>query len=83
MPYCLPPLNQTYVEHSGNDTILMWRKNDGETGWVSTVRGNVQHKDAFRRHTSAVRRFMWLQRAWRIGKHFEWSRVRIQRAFYV
>lgn len=81
MPYCLPPLNQTYVERSGNDTILMWRKNDGETGWISTFHGNVQHKDAFRRHTAAVRRYRRIQLLWRFGgKYF--FRTKLLEALY-
>jgi hypothetical protein len=81
MPYCLPPLNQTYVEHSGNDTILMWRKNDGETGWISTFTQRLDHKTAHAKHTAAVKKYRRIQRLWKFGGKF-FFRERLLAAFY-
>jgi hypothetical protein len=81
--YNLPPLRETTIVKAGTDTLLVWRRNGKEDFWISKFPYPIGHGAAYAKHTATVRRFMWLQRIWRIGKHFEWSRVRILRAFYV
>jgi len=84
--YNLPKFERTFVRTINGEgepwTYLFTRRN-GEDFWISRFPYTIGHKDAFRRHTTATRRFMWLQRIWRIGRHFKWSRVRILRAFHV
>jgi hypothetical protein len=73
MSFNLPPLRETWVAHDAGWTYLFWRFN-GESGFVSTFRGTIDHEMAHRRHTATVRRFRRMQRLWRIGKYFPFSR---------
>jgi len=84
--YNLPKFERTWVRTmngEGRPWTYLFTSRNGEDFWISRFPCPIEHKDAFRRHTATTRRFVWLQRIWRIGKHFEWSRVRIQRAFEV
>jgi hypothetical protein len=73
MKYCLPRLEETWVGHAAGETYLFSRF-DGESGFISTFRGTIDHETAHRRHTATVRRFRRLQRLWRVGKYFSFSR---------
>ena len=74
MSFNLPPLRETWVAHDAGWTYLFWRFN-GESGFISTFRGTIEHEEALRRHTANVRRYRSLQRLWRIGKYFSFSRT--------
>jgi hypothetical protein len=73
MSYCLPPLEETWIGYAAGERHLFWRFNE-ESGFISTFRGTIDHETAHRRHTASVRRFRRLQRLWRIGKYFSFSR---------
>ena len=74
MTFNLPPLRDTWVAHDAGWTYLFWRFN-GESGFISTFRGIIDHETEHRRHTATVRRFRRLQRLWQVGKYFSFSRA--------
>jgi transcriptional regulator with XRE-family HTH domain len=82
MSYQLPGLDQTWVEHIGQNTISFGRFDGSRPGFISTLRGVLDHKEAHRRHTAAVRRFRRLQRLCRIGEYFSFSRTILLRELH-
>jgi hypothetical protein len=80
MKYCLPPLEETWVGHAAGETYLFWRFN-GESGFVSTFRGTIEHEEAHSRHTQTVRRIRRIRRLWRLGgKYLPFVRTALLRA---
>jgi hypothetical protein len=83
MSYQLPGLDETWVERIGQNTIL-FRSFDGRPGFISTFRGVLDHKEAHRRHTAAVRRFRLLRLSWSFGgKYLPFARTALLRAIEV
>jgi hypothetical protein len=82
-PYCLPPLNQTWVVYVGDNTVLLWRENNAVFS-ISACRGILDHEAAYRRHVDIVRRFRRIQRLWRFGgKYLPFVRTALLRAIEV
>jgi hypothetical protein len=83
MKYCLPPLEETWVGHAAGETYLFWRFN-GESGFISTFRGTIDHEEAQRRHTAAVRRFRRIRMLWVLGgRYLPFARTALLRAIEV
>ena len=83
MSYQLPGLDETWVEYIGQATIL-FRNFDGRPGFISIFREVLDHKEAHRRHTAAVRRFLLLRLIWNFGgKYLPFARTELLRAIEV
>jgi len=82
MSFNLPPLRETWVAHDAGWTYLFWRFN-GESGFISTFRGTIDHEEAHRRHMAAVRRFNRIRTLWRLGgKYIPFARTALLEALH-